>query len=162
MRLDAPWVGRAATLATAVWAGIILCIGAIAAPAAFAAVVPPDAGRVVGRMLAVEAYLSLALAIMLFAIERGQGRRDAARGAGSAFSVNLVLVLGTLFCTVAGYFAIVPMMAAARAGQGAWSFGALHAASSMLFVLKGLLVLALAWRQGGRVFATPATLQPSS
>jgi hypothetical protein len=38
------------------------------------------------------------------------------------------------------------MMAAARAGQGAWSFGALHAASSGLFGLKGLLVLALAWR----------------
>jgi hypothetical protein len=38
------------------------------------------------------------------------------------------------------------LMAAARAGQGPWSYGALHAASASLFVLKGLLVLALAWR----------------
>jgi hypothetical protein len=62
------------------------------------------------------------------------------------FSVNLMLLLGTLFCTVAGYFAVQPMMAAARAGQGAISFGALHAVSAGFFMLKGLLVLALAWR----------------
>ena len=62
------------------------------------------------------------------------------------FSANLMLLLGTLFCTVAGYFAVQPMLEAARAGQGAVSFGMLHAASAGFFVLKGLLVLALAWR----------------
>ena len=141
---------RVAALAAALWAGIMLGIGAIAAPAAFAAVVPSDAGRVVGRMLAVEAYLALALSMLLFAVERRRARDAAARGAGSAFSANIVLIFGALFCTVAGYFAIVPMMAAARAGEGLWSFGALHAASSILFVLKGLLVLALAWRLTAR------------
>ena len=149
-------MGRAAAMVAALWAGAMLAIGAIAAPAAFAAVVPADAGRIVGRILSVEAYLSLALAVLLFAAERGRARSEAATGHGSAFSTNLVLVLGALFCTVAGHFAIVPMMAAARAGQGAWSFGALHAASSSLFVLKGLLVLALAWRLGKRGGATPS------
>ena len=62
----------------------------------------------------------------------------------------MLLALGALFCTVAGYYAIQPMMAAARAGQGAWSFGALHGASSVFFGLKGLLVLALAWRLAPR------------
>jgi hypothetical protein len=38
------------------------------------------------------------------------------------------------------------MMAAARAGQGIWSFGALHGLSAAMFGLKGLLALALAWR----------------
>jgi hypothetical protein len=38
------------------------------------------------------------------------------------------------------------MMDAARAGQGSLSFGALHGISAGFFVLKGLLVLALAWR----------------
>jgi hypothetical protein len=95
-----------------------------------------------------EAYLSLAVAIVLFAIERQRSRLAAAAGTGSVFSANLVLLLGTLFCTVAGYFALLPMMAAARAGQGTVSFMALHAVSSGLFVLKGLLVLALAWRLG--------------
>jgi len=58
----------------------------------------------------------------------------------------MALALGTVFCTVAGYFAVQPMMTAARAGQGALSFGQLHAVSAVFFVAKGLLVLALAWR----------------
>jgi hypothetical protein len=58
----------------------------------------------------------------------------------------MLLVLGTVFCTVAGYFAIQPLMPAARAGQGTFSFGQLHAISSVLFGLKILLLGVLAWR----------------
>ena len=139
---------RWAALLAGVWAGVLACLGALAAPAAFAVLASVDAGRVVARMLTVEAYLSLALACVLFAIERTRSHRAAAAGTGSVFSTNLVLLLGTLFCTVAGHFALQPMLAAARIGQGPWSFGALHAASGGLFVVKGLLVLALAWRLG--------------
>jgi hypothetical protein len=139
-------LARWAALLAALWAGIMLCIGAIAAPAGFALLPLADAGRVAGRMLSIEAYLSLALAVLLFVIERKHAREAAVAGSGSVLSTNIVLLLSALFCTVAGYFAVQPMMAAARAGQGAWSFGALHAASSGLFVLKGGLVLALAWR----------------
>ena len=139
---------RWAALFAGVWAGVLAGIGALAAPAAFAVLAPADAGRVVARMLLVEAYLSLALACLLFAIERTRSHRAAAAGMGSVFSTNLVLLFGTLFCTVAGHFAVQPMMAAARIGQGPWSFGALHAVSGSLFALKGLLVLALAWRLG--------------
>ena len=137
---------RFAALITGLWAGVLLCIGAIAAPAAFAALAAPDAGRVVSRMFAQEAYLSLVVAVVLFAIERQRSRDAAAAGTGSVFSVNLMLLLGTLFCTVAGYFAVQPMLEAARAGTGAVSFATLHAVSAGFFVLKGLLVLALAWR----------------
>ena len=139
-------LNRAAAVLAGVWAGVLLCIGLMAAPVAFAVLASPDAGRFTGRLLAQEAYLSLALAVLLFLLERARTRRVAEAGAGSVFSANLMLLLGTLFCTVAGYFAVQPMMAAARAGQGPWSFGALHAVSGGLFLLKGLLVLALAWR----------------
>ena len=139
-------MARVAAVLAGLWAGLLLCIAAIAAPSAFATLASPDAGRVVERMFMQEAYLSLALAIVLFAVERQRSRQVAAAGAGSVFSANLVLLLGTLFCTVAGYFAVQPMMAAARAGQGTVSFMTLHAISAGLFVLKGLLVLALAWR----------------
>jgi hypothetical protein len=135
-----------ATVIAGAWSGVLVCIGAIAAPAAFATLARADAGRLVGRFFMVEAYLSLALAVLLFLIERRRTRDAAEAGQVSLLSANLVLLLGTLFCTVAGYFAIEPMMAAARAGQGPWSFGALHAVSSGLFALKGVLVLALAWR----------------
>jgi len=137
---------RLAAVIAAVWAGMLACIGAIAAPAAFATLARADAGRLVNRLFAIDAYLSLALAVLLFLIERRRTRAAVEAGTGSLFSANLGLLLGTLFCTVAGYFAVQPMMEAARAGQGPWSFGALHAASAVFFVLKGLLVLALAWR----------------
>jgi len=137
---------RFAAVVAGLWAGILLCIGAIAAPSAFATLVPADAGRVVARMFMQEAYLSLGVAIVLFVIERQRTRQGAAAGGGSVFSLNLVLLLGTLLCTIAGYFAVQPMMAAARAGQGTVSFMTLHAVSASLFTLKGLLVLALAWR----------------
>jgi len=137
---------RIAALLAGLWAGIVLCIAALAAPSAFATLAPADAGRLVGRLFMQEAYLSLGLAIVLFAIERQRSQAAAASGGGSVFSANLVILLGTLFCTVAGYFALQPMMEAARAGQGSVSFMTLHLVSAGLFVLKGLLVLALAWR----------------
>ena len=138
--------GRFAALVAGLWAGVLLCIGAIAAPAAFATLARPDAGRFVNRLFEQDAYLSIALAVVLFAIERQRSRDAVEAGIGSVFSANLMLLLGTLFCTVAGYFAVQPMVESARAGQGSLSFGALHAISAGFFVLKGLLVLALAWR----------------
>jgi hypothetical protein len=128
------------------WAGTLLCVALIATPAPFAMLAVPDAGRVVGRILAQEAWLSLVVAVVLLLLARRQARDAAAAGAGSALSTEMVLILVTLFCTVAGYFAIQPLLPAARAGQGVLSFGQLHLASTAFFAVKGLVVLALAWR----------------
>jgi hypothetical protein len=137
---------RFAAVVAGLWAGILLCIAAIAAPAAFATLASADAGRFVGRVFTQEAYLSLGVALVLFVIERQRTRSVSPTGTGSVFSGNLVLLLGTLFCTVAGYFAIQPMMVAARSGQGTISFMTLHAISGGFYALKGLLVLALTIR----------------
>ena len=137
---------RFAAVLAGLWAGMLLCIGALAAPSAFALLASADAGRLVGRMLSQEAYASLGLALLLLFIERRSTRHAVESGATSVLSTNLVLLMGTLFCTVAGHFAVQPLMAAARAGQGTWSFAALHTVSGGLFVLKAILVLALAWR----------------
>ena len=136
------------------WAGALLCVALLATPSAFATLLPSDAGRTVARMLAQEAYTSLALGLVMLVLERAVARR-----AGSAqFSMGMALALVTLFCTVAGYFAVQPMMAAARAGQGSLSFGQLHAVSSAFFVVKGCAVLALAWRASSN--ATALRAQP--
>lgn len=140
------WTQRLATWLAGIWGGALLAIGGLAAPAAFAVGPTEVAGRIVGRLFALEAQIGLGIAVALVLLLRQQARRQAARGAGSLLSANLVLVLAALFCTVAGYFALQPMMAAARAGQGSLSFGLLHGLSAGFFVLKGLLVLALAWR----------------
>lgn len=134
----------------ALWLGALLAIGLMAAPALFASLPVHDAGRVAGRLFAQEAHASLVLAAGLFFIERREARAAATAGQGSVLSANLLLVLGALFCTVAGYFALQPMMEAARAGQGRWSFAALHIASTAFFGLKALLVLTLAWRVAKR------------
>jgi hypothetical protein len=154
-------LARVAALAAGLWAGVLIGIGVLAAPSGFALLAVQDAGRLAGRMLAQEAYAGLVLSIALFLIERTRTRRAAESGEGSALNANMLLALGALFCTVAGHFALQPMMAAARAGQGAWSFGALHAVSAAFYGLKALLVLALAWRLIG-VAAKPLRQARSS
>jgi hypothetical protein len=139
-------LGRWAALLAGLWAGLLLCIGVVAAPAGFALLAPAEAGRVAGRMLAVEAHAALALVVVLYALERFRNREAAAAGAVSALGTNTLLIFGALFCTVGGHFAVQPMVVAARAGQGVLSFGALHGISVAFFAAKGLMVLWLAWR----------------
>ena len=131
------------------WAGGLLCIAALAAPAAFAVLPAAEAGRIVGRLLAQETNVSMALALLLFFIEQRRARGAAENGRGSVLTTETLLLLGTLFCTIFGAFVVQPMMAEARAGQGNWSFGALHAVSGAFYALKTLLVIGLAWRLSG-------------
>ena len=128
------------------WLGGLVCVAALATPAPFALLERADAGRVVGRILGQEAYASLLLGVVILLLERRASAHAAAAGQGSQFGAGMVLALGAVFCTVAGYFALQPLMAAARAGQGTLSFGQLHAISAAFYALKLLLVALLAWR----------------
>jgi hypothetical protein len=149
---------RVRTLLPPLWAGALIAVAALATPAPFATLVAADAGRVVARVLSHEAHGSLVLGVMALLLERFVAGREAASGAGSQFSTGMALALGAIFCTVLGYFAVQPLMPAARAGQGLFTFAQLHAASAACFVAKTGLVLALAWR----VSAAPSTLRPAS
>lgn len=138
---------RVRRLIPGLWAGALLCIALIATPAPFAALAAQDAGRVVGRIFAQEAFLSLVLGVAVLLLER---RAAAAAEGQSRLSTPMLLALAAIFFTVAGYFGLQPMMAAARAGQGPWTFGQLHAVSLALFGAKIVVVLLLAWRAAGR------------
>lgn len=137
---------RCASLACGVWAGVLLGIALVGAPAGFALLPTGMAGKLAGHMLNREAWLSVVLCLVLFPLVRRQARIDAASGAGSVLSANVLLVLGALFCTVFGHFWVRSAMDAARAGQGHWSFGTLHAISVGVFLIKTVVVLTLAWR----------------
>ncbi len=139
---------RLVALLAGLWGGLLIGVGLIGAPAAFAVATAEVAGRSAGRMFAAEAYVSLALALLLLMALRRSTSRHAGGEATAVFNTNALLVLGALFCTVAGYFGLQPLMAAARVGQGSLSFGALHGLAAGLFALKTLLVLLLAWRLG--------------
>lgn len=129
---------------------MLLSVASIATRVPFAVLPVADAGRVASGVLGLEAHASLAFALVLFVIVRREARSRAGAGRGSIVSADVLLVLGTLFCTVAGYFAVQPMMDAARAGQGTLGFATLHLISVSFFGLKTCLVLALAWRLGPR------------
>ena len=144
--LPAP-LERLRRLLPGLWLGGLLCVALVATPAAFALLDRPDAGRVVARILGQEAWASLLLGLLLLLAERQRIRLAAGRL--PALGVDVLLPLGTLFCTLAGYFAVQAVLPAARAGQGGLSFGQWHAVSVACFGLKGLLVAAIAWRAAG-------------
>ena len=125
------------------WAGVLLGVGLIGAPAGFAVAPSEIAGRSAGRMFAIEAHASLAIAVLLLIALRSI---KSERPSETSMEVNIFLVLGSLFCTIAGYFVLQPMMAAARAGEGSLSFGALHALAAAFFALKALSMVWLTWR----------------
>ena len=146
---------RAAGLLPAVWLGVLLCVALIATPAGFALLPRSQAGALAGRILSQEAYLSLAMAVLLLLLERWLARQKAA--GAPALGKGPLLLLGAMFCTVLCHFALQEPMADARAGQGHFTFAQLHGFSLLTYGLKVVLVAALAWRGvGGR------PTQPSS
>lgn len=139
-------IERLQRLLPGLWAGVLLCVALIATPAPFATLLPADAGRVVGRIFVQEAWLSLIVGLLLLIVERRRARDVAEAGRGSVVSTEMLLLFGTLFCTIAGHFGLQPLLPGARVGQGPLSFGQLHAVSVAFFGVKTLLVLVLAWR----------------
>jgi hypothetical protein len=134
---------RIAACLAGLWAGVLLGVGLIGAPAGFAVAPSEIAGRSAGRMFAIEADASMAVAVLLLLALRNIKKE---LPSGSSIDGNVLLVLGSLFCTIAGYWVLQPMMAAARAGEGALSFGALHGLAAAFFAVKALCVVWLAWR----------------
>lgn len=139
-------LARVGAWLAAAWAGVMIGIGGLATPALFQLLPRAEAGRIAGRLFSVEATLGVCVGAVLVLVGLQRGRSRAERGQGSRFGVELILALGAVACIVAGHYALLPMLEAARAGQGALSFGALHAVSAGFFGLRLALVAALAWR----------------
>lgn len=152
MRLMRPTRDRLRGLLPGLWAGTLLCIAAIAAPAAFSALPSVDAGRVVSRIFVREAWLSLAFGAVLLGVGGHPATGSAAQPSERA------LLWGAVGCTLLGYFAVQPLMSATREGRGLFGFGALHLISTVFYGIKTLLVLWLAWR----VAAAGSSRLPSS
>lgn len=128
------------------WLGVMIGIGAVAAPVLFAVLPRADAGRVAARLFSLEATIGVGAGAVLALIGLQLGRERAERGQGPRFGSELVLALAALFCIVAGHYALLPMIEAARAGQGSLSFGALHAIASAFFAARLAILAVLAWR----------------
>jgi uncharacterized protein DUF4149 len=129
------------------WLGLLFAIALIAMPAASGALDKASFGAMARAIFAREAPASMVLGVLVLVIERRDAlARHLATGV-SQFSSEMVLAIVALFCTVAGYYGLEPMMAQARSGAGASpTFMQLHAISLAFFGVKGLAVLALAWK----------------
>ncbi len=138
---------RLRRLLPGIWFGLLLAIALIATPAANGTLDKASFGAVARAIFAREAPASLVFGVLILVIERRDALvRHLATGV-SQFSLEMALALGALFCTVAGYYGLEPMMEQARAGAAVpLTFLQLHAISLAFFGVKGLLVLALAWR----------------
>jgi hypothetical protein len=138
---------RLRRLLPGVWFGVLLAIALIATPAASNALDKASFGAVARAIFAREAPTSLVFGVLILVIERRDALvRHLATGV-TQFSTEMLLAAGALFCTVAGYYGLLPVLEQARAGAAtSLTFMQLHALSLAFFGLKGLLVLALAWK----------------
>lgn len=142
-------LARVRLLVVTVWVGSLWTIGYLVAPTLFAALDDRVlAGTIAGRLFRVEAWLSVACAIVLLILVRafssdleGNQRRTCAW-----------LLLAMLACTLLGYFGLQPFMAALREASGAagvmnsdmkMKFGLLHGLSSAIYLVQSLLGMAL-------------------
>ena len=139
---------RFQTWLAGVWVGLIVATGGLAAPSLFMTLERELAGKAAGHIFTLEAKVSLAFAVLSFAIERRRVRDLVESGVHTTvMTSNLLLILGALFLTIFGEFVLHPMIEAAKAGQPtALSFGALHGVSASLFWVRALMVGSLAWR----------------
>ena len=138
---------RLRRLLPGLWCGVLLAIALVATPAASGALDRASFGAVARAIFAREAPTSLVFGVLILMLERRVAlARHEANGV-SQFSSEMMLAIGALFCTVAGYYGLQPMMEQARSGAASTlTFMQLHAISLAFFGVKGLLALALAWR----------------
>lgn len=132
---------RVQMLLAALWGGFLLSVAGVVMPGAFAVLERAQAILLARQVFKLEAQISLGLALLLMMMER-----RAVRDGGPTLSAEFFLPAGAMFCTVAGYYVLQPMMDDALHGAPGLSAMALHGISMGFYGLKTLLVLALAWR----------------
>jgi hypothetical protein len=142
-------ISRARLLIVTLWVGSLWTIGYLVAPTLFATL--PDtvlAGTIAGGLFRIEAWLSVACAMLLIVLSRVPVDVFGARQR----VVPMSLVIAMLACTLIGYFALQPFMAELRAAAGPGGvmasdakarFGMLHGVASATYLIQSLLGVAL-------------------
>ena len=145
-------LSRVRFLVATLWAGSLWTVGFVVAPSLFATLSDRMlAGTIAGSLFRVEAWLSIACALILLALlQWGAGALEPKRR-----RLLGALVLAMLVCTLVSYFGITPLMAElrAQAPSGVMDeamrsrFGMLHGVSTLIFGVQSLLAGVLIWKQ---------------
>ena len=145
-------LSRLRILVATLWAGSLWTIGFVVAPTLFATLSDRVlAGNIAGSLFRVEAWLSIACAVLLLALLQW------APGALEPKRRRLLgaLVLSMLVCALVSHFGITPLMSElkAQAPSGIMDdalrsrFGMLHGVSTLVFAVQSLLAGVLIWKQ---------------
>lgn len=145
-------LSRLRILVATLWAGSLWTIGFVVAPTLFGTLSDRVlAGNIAGSLFRVEAWLSIACAVLLLALLQW------APGALEPKRRRLLgaLVLSMLVCALVSHFGITPLMAElkAQAPSGIMDdamrsrFSMLHGVSTLVFAVQSLLAGVLIWKQ---------------
>lgn len=141
------------------WVGSLWTVGYLVAPTLFLTLADRVlAGTIAGKLFRLEAWISLVVGIcLLLVLRRGQSR-------GVRRATMYKLVGAMLACTLLGYFALQPSMAALREaaaggmleGAALTRFGILHGIASALYLIQSVLGIVLVIKNAalGRVVAS--------
>ncbi|HTN66702.1 MAG TPA: DUF4149 domain-containing protein [Burkholderiaceae bacterium] len=145
-------LSRLRLLVATLWVGSGWTIGYLVAPTLFATLPDPlQAGRIAGSLFRLEAWLSIACAIVLLALSAASRQRDG----GAGYRSQMTLVALMLVCTLIGYFGLQPLMEGLRetaSASGLMSeairtrFAMLHGIAGVLYLFQSVLGIALIWR----------------
>ncbi|CAN5255187.1 DUF4149 domain-containing protein [soil metagenome] len=130
------------------WVGSLWAVGYVVAPTLFATLYDKVlAGTIAGSLFRIEAWLSLACAFLLTVLTWSAAKIEAA-----PMRTQLKLIGAMLGCTLLGYFALHPFIAALReaagpggvmASEARLQFGILHGISSAIYFIQSLIGAAL-------------------
>ncbi|HKP35131.1 MAG TPA: DUF4149 domain-containing protein [Sphingomicrobium sp.] len=132
-------MSRFAAVVLTLWAGSLWTVCGIAAPAAFAVLDRPGAGRVAGALFQIETWLGAACALLLFAL--GFIHKPLAARLSPSW-----LIAATAAAPLLSELVLSPMMAAARAANDMSRYGILHGLAAVLFIAAALGALLLVLR----------------
>lgn len=136
---------RLSTTLLGLWAGMVWSVGALAAPTLFELLPRGQAGLVAGHLFALESYLSMAAALLVLMLQGWQERWTLRAWA----TPQARLLAGVLALTLAAQYGLRPWMDVAKANAEMSTFFVLHTVSAALFLIKGLMLVALLWRAPG-------------
>lgn len=144
---------RLCTMLASLWVGGFITVGYLVTPILFSALGDRQvAGMVAGNLFRLEAYLSIALSVVLmlasnFLVFKGFNHFRAVRW----------ILLGMLACALGAGFILMPWMSSLRdqalieglsvmASSSATLFSRLHGISSGVFIVQSILGVVLLWR----------------
>ena len=127
-------VSKARLLLVTLWAGSLWAIGYVAAPTLFRTLDTVTAGAVAGNLLRSEAWLSMAVGVVLLGLvavskDVTEGRRK----------LLLAVVVSMLVCVLVNYFGLWPVMAEAKIAGDRSRFGMLHGISMVFYLIQSVL-----------------------